>query len=135
MAHNFLWTSENVENCPEHLLCGVELVDGMINIINLNPNREEYLMSETKANASVDFTGVTADWFSAHITVNDNYTFLYVNFMDPASANGETPADDEFMNISNLQILKDGSGKKMDLEFKIQKTLVDPELIEMLNRH
>ena len=132
--HNFIWTSNGVANVPNQLLIGVEIVDGMIRIMNQNPDRDEYLMGETKANSSFDFSKVTADWFTAEVTTKDAYTFLNVVFMDPSIDKAST-TDEDFENSSNLQILKDGSSKKMDLEMKIHKDMIDPELLDMMKRH
>lgn len=131
--HNFIWTSKDVKDVPNQLLIGVEVVDGMIRVMNQNPDRDEYLMGETKANAEFDFSKVTSDWFTAEVTTKDAYTFLNVVFMDP-SIDKTSVTDEDFENSSNLQILKDGSGKKMDLEMKIHKDMIDPELLEMLKR-
>lgn len=131
--HNFIWISKDVKDVPNQLLIGVEVVDGMIRVMNQNPDRDEYLMGETKANAEFDFSKVTSDWFTAEVTTKDVYTFLNVVFMDP-SIDKTSVTDEDFENSSNLQILKDGSGKKMDLEMKIHKDMIDPELLEMLKR-
>ena len=131
--HNFIWTSKDVKDVPNQLLIGVEVVDGMIRVMNQNPDRDEYLMGETKANAEFDFSKVTSDWFTAEITTKDAYTFLNVAFMDP-SIDKPSTSDDDYEHSSNLQILKDGSGKKMDLELKIHKDIVDPEMFEMMHR-
>ena len=131
--HNFIWTSNDVKDVPNQLLIGVEVVDGMIRVMNQNPDRDEYLMGETKANAEFDFSKVTSDWFTAEVTTKDAYTFLNVVFMDP-SIDKTSVTDEDFENSSNLQILKDGSGKKMDLELKIHKDIVDPEMFEMMHR-
>ena len=131
--HNFIWTSNSVANVPNQLLIGVEVVDGMIRVMNQNPDRDEYLMGETKANSSFDFSKVTTDWFTAEVTTKDAYTFLNVVFMDPSIDKAST-TDEDFENSSNLQILKDGSGKKMDLEMKIHKDMIDPELLDMMKR-
>ena len=131
--HNFIWISKDVKDVPNQLLIGVEVVDGMIRVMNQNPDRDEYLMGETKANAEFDFSKVTSDWFTAEVTTKDAYTFLNVVFMDP-SIDKTSVTDEDFENSSNLQILKDGSGKKMDLEMKIHKDMIDPELLEMLKR-
>ena len=131
--HNFIWTSNGVANVPNQLLIGVEVVDGMIRVMNQNPDRDEYLMGETKANAEFDFSKVTSDWFTAEVTTKDAYTFLNVAFMDP-SIDKPSTSDDDYEHSSNLQILKDGSGKKMDLEMKIHKDMIDPELLDMMKR-
>ena len=131
--HNFIWISKDVKDVPNQLLIGVEVVDGMIRVMNQNPDRDEYLMGETKANAEFDFSKVTSDWFTAEVTTKDAYTFLNVVFMDP-SIDKTSVTDEDFENSSNLQILKDGSGKKMDLEMKIHKDMIDPELLDMLKR-
>ena len=131
--HNFIWTSNGVKNVPNQLLIGVEVVDGMIRVMNQNPDRDEYLMGETKATSSFDFSKVTADWCTAEVTPKDAYTFLNVVFMDPSIDKAST-TDEDFENSSNLQILKDGSGKKMDLEMKIHKDMIDPELLDMMKR-
>ena len=36
--HNFIWTSNGVANVPNQLLIGVEVVDGMIRVMNQNPD-------------------------------------------------------------------------------------------------
>ena len=134
MAHNFAWSSVGMEGLPKALYCGVEFVDGMIKTFNQNPDRDEYLMGETKANSSFDFSKVTADWFTAEVTTKNAYTFLNVVFMDPSIDKAST-TDEDFENSSNLQILKDGSGKKMDLEMKIHKDMIDPDLLDMMKHH
>ena len=133
MAHNFAWSSVGMEGLPKALYCGIEFIDGMIKTFNQNPDRDEYLMGETKANSSFDFSKVTADWFTAEVTTKNAYTFLNVVFMDPSIDKAST-TDEDFENSSNLQILKDGSGKKMDLEMKIHKDMIDPELLDMMKR-
>ena len=134
MAHNFAWSSVGMEGLPKALYCGVEFVDGMIKTFNQNPDRDEYLMGETKANSSFDFSKVTADWFTAEVTTKNAYTFLNVVFMDPSIDKAST-TDEDFENSSNLQILKDGSGKKMDLEMKIHNDMIDPDLLDMMKHH
>ena len=132
--HNFIWTSKDMAGIPNQLMLGIEVVDGMIRVINQNPDRDEYLMGETKANSSFDFSKVTADWFTAEVTTKNAYTFLNVVFMDPSIDKAST-TDEDFENSSNLQILKDGSGKKMDLEMKIYKDMIDPDLLDMMKHH
>lgn len=131
--HNFVWTSKEIAGVPEPLFCGVEFVDGMIKTINLNPNREEYLMGETKFNSAIDTSAITAEWFTANVTTQDVYTFLNVVIADPSVyADGKTPADSDFESSSNLQILADGT--RVELDMKIHKDLIDPELFEMMHR-
>ena len=133
MAHNFAWSSVGMEGLPKSLYCGVEFVDGMIKTFNQNPNRDEYLMGETKANSAVDPATVTADWFKATISTQDNYTFLNVTVADPAIySDGKTPDASEFESSSNLQILNDGT--RVELDMQIHKDLIDPELFEMMHR-
>ena len=133
MAHNFAWSSVGMEGLPKSLYCGVEFVDGMIKTFNQNPNRDEYLMGETKANSAVDPATVTADWFKATISTKDNYTFLNVVIMNPEhTANGQVAEEGEFESSSNLQILDDGT--RVELDMKIHKDLIDPELFEMMHR-
>ena len=133
MAHNFAWSSVGMEGLPKALYCGVEFVGGMIKTFNQNPDRDEYLMGETKANSAVDTSAVTADWFKATISTKDNYTFLNVTVADPAIySDGKTPDASEFESSSNLQILDDGT--RVELDMKIHKDLIDPELFEMMHR-
>lgn len=133
MSHNFVWSSVGMEGLPKQLYCGIEVVDGMIKTFNQNPDREEYLMGETKANADFDFATVTPDWFKSSISTKNNYTFLNVVISDPALyADGKTPDEAEFESSSNLQILDDGT--RVELDMKIHKDLIDPELFEMMHR-
>ena len=131
--HNFIWTSKDVKNVPNQLLIGVEVVDGMIRVMNQNPDRDEYLMGETKANSAVDTSAVTADWFKATISTKDNYTFLNVIVADPAIySDGNNHDASEFETSSNLQILDDGT--RVELDMNIHKDLIDPELFAMMHR-
>lgn len=133
MAHNFVWSSVGMDGLPKALYCGVEFVDGMIKTFNQNPDRDEYLMGETKANSAFDISVVTADWFKSIISTKDNYTFLNVVVADPSIyADGKTPDDADFETSSNLQILSDGT--RVELDMKIHNDLIDPELIEMMHR-
>lgn len=133
MDHNFAWSSVGMEGLPKALYCGVEFVDGMIKTFNQNPDRDEYLMGETNANSDFDFTAITADWFTATIETKGIYTFLNVTIADPELyADGKTPDDADFESSSNLQILSDGT--RVELDMKIYKDLIDPELFEMMHR-
>lgn len=126
MDHNFIWTSKDVANVPNVLLCGMEIVDGYFKTFNQNPARDEYLMMEEKMNPEFDATTLTADWFTANVEVKDKNTFLWVTVINPAL--DIEPTDEDFSHSSNLQILADGTHKY--LELKIHKDILDPALFE-----
>lgn len=124
MNHAFIYTTENVENCPKQLYCGFEIVDGMLKTINIMPGRNEYLMGEDKLNPELDSTKLTADCFSASVEVKDEKnTILHVSIEDPTLTT-EDHDKVAFTQSSNLQILDDGS--HVYLETLIRKSLIDP---------
>lgn len=124
MNHSFIYTTENVENCPKQLYCGFEVIDGMLKTINIMPGRDEYLMGEDKLNPELDITKLTAECFSASVEVKDEKnTILTVVIEDPTMTT-EDHDKIAFTRSSNLQILDDGS--HVYLETLIRKSLIDP---------
>lgn len=121
MKHSFIWTSNAVENCPECLHCGIEVVDGSLRTINTMAGRDEYLMGEFKLGESFPVESITKDWFKAEVRTEGNNTSLFVTVADPASVS--ELADSDYMSSSNLQILDDGTHKY--LEMKVQNTVLD----------
>ena len=124
MDHSFIYTTEKVENCPNQLYCGFEVIDGMLKTINIMPGRNEYLMGEDKLSPEFDLTKLTADCFSASAEIKDEKnTVLTVTIEDPTltTENHDTVA---FTQSSNLQILDDGS--HVYLETLIRKSLIHP---------
>lgn len=124
MNHSFIYTTENVENCPKQLYCGFEVIDGMLKTINIMPGRDEYLMGEDKLNPELDITKLTTECFSASVEVKDEKnTILTVVIEDPTMTT-EDHDKVAFTQSSNLQILDDGS--HVYLETLIRKSLIDP---------
>lgn len=130
MAHNFIWTSTDMEGIPNRLMCGIEVVDGYIKIFNLNPDRDEYLMSEDKLNPEFDGSTITADWITANLEVtNHNATYLKAQILNPAL--DLAPTEEDFSHGCNGQIQ---DGYHWDLLTSIHKDILDPMLFEHL-RH
>lgn len=121
MTHNFIWTSKDIEGIPNRLLCGFEVVDGYLKVFNLNPDRDEYLMSEDKLNPDFDASTITADWFTANLEVtNHNATYLTVQILNPAL--DLVPTEKDFSNGTNAQIV---DGYHYELFEKFHKDILD----------
>ena len=59
MNHSFIYTTENVENCPKQLYCGFEVIDGMLKTI-LDDGSHVYL--ETLIRKSLIDPTTFPDW-------------------------------------------------------------------------
>lgn len=128
MDHNFIYTSNAVEGCPECLYCGFEFVDHALKIYNENPAKEEYYMGEESLDPNFDTSKITADWFHASIETKDKEIDLIIHVYDPA---GEKPADEDMSRLTNLQITTDGDRY---LYLMIPNTMRDPAILEMVER-
>lgn len=131
MEHSFIWTSNDIEGIQDELKCGIEIVDGYLKVYNQNPNREEYLMIDEEMNP--EFTGtVTADWITATTETVNNRNYLRVTIINPAL--DIEPVAEDFVNISNTQIIPGDPRVFMELEVKMHKDMVDPRILEMMRR-
>lgn len=131
MDHSFIWTSNDIEGIQDQLKCGIEITNGDLMVYSQNPNREEYLMIDEKLNP--EFSGkITAEWISASTETVGNSNYLRVTIIDPAL--DIEPTVDDFVNITNTQIIPGDPRVFMELEVKLHKDLADPRILEMRRR-